>query len=106
MFALYWAAFPDLSITLEHLLIDQNQAALFGTTRGVHLRHIMRIPPTGRAIQVNGASRVTVDHGQIITATNIWDVAGMLRNIGLLPALSPGARTPIDVPPSANRDSV
>ena len=47
----------------------------------------MNIPATGRAVRVCGVSLLTIVDGQIRQARHIWDVAGMLRNIGLLPAL-------------------
>jgi hypothetical protein len=47
----------------------------------------MRIPPTGRSIAVRGTSVLTVESGKIIRGLYVWDVAGLLRSIGLLPEL-------------------
>jgi len=47
----------------------------------------MNIPPTGRAVAVRGTSVLTVEDGKIKRAFRIWDVAGLLRSIGLLPEL-------------------
>jgi hypothetical protein len=47
----------------------------------------MNIPPTGRPINARGVSMLTVESGKVWRANYIWDVAGMLREIGLLPDL-------------------
>jgi hypothetical protein len=47
----------------------------------------MNIPATGRRVEVRGASFLTIEAGKVTRATMLWDVAGMLRGIGLLPDL-------------------
>ena len=85
--SMYWSAFPDLQFSADDALLDGNTIALFWTARGTHLGSLMRIPGTGRKIEVHGVSRLTVDGGKIRDAFYIWDVAGMLRGLGLLPDL-------------------
>jgi steroid delta-isomerase-like uncharacterized protein len=85
--ARYWHAFPDLHLTQEATISQRDQVALFWTARGTHRGKIMNIPPTGRPIQVRGASLLTLQDGKIKRALTIWDVAGLLRAIGLLPEL-------------------
>jgi steroid delta-isomerase-like uncharacterized protein len=83
----YWHAFPDLHLTQEAMISRGDQVALFWTARGTHQGKIMNIPPTGRPIQVRGASLLTLQDGKIRRGLIIWDVAGLLRAIGLLPEL-------------------
>jgi hypothetical protein len=45
------------------------------------------IPPTGRRIAVCGISLLTIEGGRISRGLYVWDVAGLLRSIGLLPEL-------------------
>jgi len=85
--ARYWHAFPDLHLTQEATISQGDQVALFWTARGTHRGKIMNIPPTGRPIQVRGASLLTLQDGKIRRGMTIWDVAGLLRAIGLLPEL-------------------
>lgn len=47
----------------------------------------MHIPPTDRTIEVLGTTFLTIAHGKITREMHIWDVAGLLRDIGLLPDL-------------------
>ena len=57
------------------------------TARGTHLGALMNIPASGRMVTVRGVSAFRLRDGQITQAEYIWDVAGMLRDIGLLPEL-------------------
>lgn len=84
----YLQAFPDLHFTIENLVVEGNRAALFWRSRGTHRGVLMNIPPTGRVVSVQGVSLLTVEGGKICRAEYIWDVAGLLRAIGLLPELS------------------
>ncbi len=83
----YLQAFPDLHISRDSVLRQGQQVALFWTFRGTHRGAFMGIPPTGRTIAVRGSSLFTVEQGKVRTALHIWDVAGLLRAVGLLPDL-------------------
>ncbi len=83
----YLQAFPDLRFTEETTVIQGDRVALFWTVQGTHQGALMNIPPTGRSIQVRGVSLLTVLDGKVARALYIWDVAGLLRGIGLLPEL-------------------
>jgi steroid delta-isomerase-like uncharacterized protein len=88
MMAMYFKAFPDLYFTAESTLIQGEQIALFWRAQGTHQGKVMNIPPTGRPIDVRGASLLTLTGGKISRAQYVWDVAGLLRQLGLLPELS------------------
>jgi steroid delta-isomerase-like uncharacterized protein len=93
----YLRAFPDLQVTPDELLIEDTRAVLVWTVRGTHLGSLMRIPPTGRPILLRGATLFQIEQGAVRRATNIWDVAGFLRSVGLLPDLAiepPGPSPP------------
>jgi predicted ester cyclase len=80
-------AFPDLYLVQEGVVIEGEHAILVWTARGTHKGKLMRIPPTGREICVRGVSALTIKDGEITRGLYIWDTAGLLRNIGLLPEL-------------------
>jgi steroid delta-isomerase-like uncharacterized protein len=85
--AYYLRAFPDLRVTVDDIIVDNNRVALYWTWHGTHRGAFMRIPPTGRAVSVRGTSLMTMKDGLIQRAERIWDLAGLLRSIGLLPEL-------------------
>jgi steroid delta-isomerase-like uncharacterized protein len=83
----YLQAFPDLHLTVERSVTDSGQVALFWTARGTHRGPLLHIPPTGRFVAVRGSSLLTVQDSRITSGLHIWDVAGLLRSLGLLPEL-------------------
>ena len=85
--ARYLQAFPDLCFTIEELIVQDNRAALAYMVRGTHRGKLMNIPPTGREVVVRGTTFFTVKDCQITHGLHIWDMAGVLRSIGLLPEL-------------------
>lgn len=84
----YLNAFPDFQFTADEIIADGNRAVLIWTAHATHRGALMNIPPTGRPISVRGVSSLTIENDQVQRATYIWDVAGLLRAIGLLPELS------------------
>lgn len=82
----YIRAFPDLHFTGE-TIVEGNRAALAWTMTGTHRGTLMHIPPTGRRICVRGVSLLTIADGRVTHGSNIWDTAGLLRTLGLLPEL-------------------
>jgi steroid delta-isomerase-like uncharacterized protein len=85
--ARYLQAFPDLRVTIEALIVQDNRAALAWLGRGTHQGKLMNIPPTGREVLVRGTTFFTIHNCHITHGLHVWDVAGALRAIGLLPEL-------------------
>jgi steroid delta-isomerase-like uncharacterized protein len=81
----YWNAFPDLQFTGEETIMQGNRIAMFWRACGTQLGPILRIPATGRKINTHGVSLLTIEAGKVKHGRYLWDVAGMLRDLGLLP---------------------
>ncbi len=80
-------AFPDLCLIRDGVVFEGDRAVLVWTAHGTHRGRLMRIPPTGREICIRGVSVLTIKDDEITHGLYIWDTAGLLRNIGLLPEL-------------------
>lgn len=82
-----YRALPDLQFRAYETILENSQLALHwcvcGTQRGV----LLNIPPTGQTIQINGVSFLTLQDGKIKRAVHLWDMAAVLRTLGLLPEL-------------------
>lgn len=85
---LFLRAFPDAHFTIDEMTTQDNRLVIRWTARGTHKGRMMNIPPTGRAVSISGASFVTLKDGMIHRSYYLWDMAGMLRQMGLLPELS------------------
>ena len=79
--------FPDSHLTLVDLVAEQNRVAFVWRMTGTHKASIMNIPATDRKIELLGTSIFTIINGKIQSGLRIWDMAAMLRAIGLLPDL-------------------
>jgi len=88
IFANYWAAFPDLHFDLEASMEGPDAMALFWRATGTHRGSILHIPATGRSVHILGSAHHILAEGKIVRSIYIWDTAGLLRNLGLLPDLS------------------
>jgi steroid delta-isomerase-like uncharacterized protein len=87
MLEAYWKAFPDLRFKVTDTVVQDSRVAIAWLTEGTHQGTIMNIPPTGHKVQVRGVSILDVEEGLIVRGQYIWDLAGMLRHMGLLPEL-------------------
>lgn len=83
----YLRAFPDLRVKVTGTVAQDSRVAVVWVAEGTHQGTIMNIPPTGRQVEVKGVSIIEVENGLIVRGQCIWDLAGMLRYMGLLPAL-------------------
>jgi steroid delta-isomerase-like uncharacterized protein len=93
MLAAYWRAFPDLQFRVTDRVIEGSRAVIVWVAEGTHQGAIMNIPPTGHPVEVRGVAVVDVQDGLVVRGQYIWDLAGMLRHMGLLPDLQTTERT-------------
>jgi steroid delta-isomerase-like uncharacterized protein len=84
-----WRAFPDLQFSVISSLVEGSHIAILWLGEGTHQGTFMNIPPTGRRLEVRGVSMIDVKDGLIQRGQYVWDLAGMLRHMGLLPELGP-----------------
>lgn len=87
----YLEAFPDFTLSAEEILVEGNRVAVHWTGTGTHNGHLMRIPPTSRKVVVQGVSIFTIADRKVLRDVHLWDVAGLLRSIHLLPDLPQSA---------------
>jgi steroid delta-isomerase-like uncharacterized protein len=80
-------AFPDATFSGE-AVVEPPRVALAWIMRGTHKGAFLRIPPSGRSIELRGVSFMTVADGLFVQGARIWDVAAFLRQARLLPELS------------------
>jgi predicted ester cyclase len=71
----------------EEMVVQGNRVAVVWKARGTHQGTLMNIPATGRPVAVRGVTLLTVAEGKVSRALYLWDVAGLLRDLGLLPEL-------------------
>ncbi len=75
-------AFPDLKMTLEDLIVDDDKVAMRATLRATHMGEFLGIPPTGKQITVTIVDIFRVEQGQLVEGWGGFDVFDMLSQMG------------------------
>jgi steroid delta-isomerase-like uncharacterized protein len=83
---MFRVAFPDLKITIESLVADEERVSVTGRMSGTNKGALMGVPPTGRSASFAYMDLYAIAHGQIAEVWHVEDLAGMMRQLGLLPA--------------------
>lgn len=78
------AAFPDLRVTTEELIAEENRVATAWTVRGTHQREFCGIPPTGKPVTISGLTLLRLDGARVVEQQTRWDTLGVLRQLGAL----------------------
>lgn len=87
--SMMFAGFPDLRWTLHDTLVEGDRVMGFSTWTGTHEGEFMGIPATARAATVEAWTIDRYRDGIFVESRIIMDVAGLLSQLGVLPA--PGA---------------
>jgi steroid delta-isomerase-like uncharacterized protein len=86
MVSFYRQAFPDFEVALEDQIAAEDKVVERWTGHGTHQGTLMGISPTGRTITASGISIHRLSGGKIVETWTIFDTAGMLRQLGVIPA--------------------
>jgi steroid delta-isomerase-like uncharacterized protein len=83
------AAFPDLRVTVEDLLIDGDRFASRTTVTGTHAGDLMGMPASGRRISVEAVDIGRIENGQAKERWGGLNQYSMLTQLGVIPAPQP-----------------
>jgi steroid delta-isomerase-like uncharacterized protein len=81
----YRQAFPDLRVTVEDLIAEEDKVAARLRVRGTHLGDLNGIAPTGRRVDFTGIVISRVEGGRIAEDWANFDDLGMMRQLGVIP---------------------
>jgi steroid delta-isomerase-like uncharacterized protein len=74
-------AFPDMTITIEEVIAEDDRAAVRYTGTGTHEHAYKGVEPTGEEVRISGMRMVRIEDGKIVEA---W---GQTSNLSLLAQL-------------------
>lgn len=80
------AAFPDLKVSVAHMVADADNVAFAYTVTGTHQGAFMGFAPTGKQIRVRGMQISKFADGKMVERWGSSDQLGMLRQLGLAPS--------------------
>ena len=81
-----FAAFPDLHWTIHDTVVENDRIMAYSTWTATHRGEFMGLPPTGRNVTVEAWTLDRYHDGQMTESRIIMDVAGLLMQLGALPA--------------------
>jgi len=84
VFPVLFAAFPDLSSTVEQQSVDGEWVTTRATLRGTHLGELMGIAPTGKTIENMNISLDHVVGGKVVEHFGVTDMIPLLLAAGLM----------------------
>jgi len=84
----YRTAFPDLRITIEEQIADEQGVATRWSATGTHEGDLMGMTPTGKQSTVTGITIDRIVDGRIAESWTNWDTLGMLQQLGVVPVLA------------------
>ena len=82
-----YTAFPNVSYELLDHVQDGDDLVLHWVAKGNHHGTFLKIPPTGNPVAIAGMSLLKLENGKVKHGKLIWDLAGVLRQMGLLPQM-------------------
>ncbi|HEV8699056.1 MAG TPA: ester cyclase [Candidatus Limnocylindrales bacterium] len=77
-------AIPDYHQEILDIFSVDDRVATRWVARGTHQGALLGAAPTGNAIEVNGINLYRVAEGKIAEAWQLADLAGLLRQLGIL----------------------
>jgi steroid delta-isomerase-like uncharacterized protein len=76
-------AFPDLTTSIDDIIEDGDQLAIFWTSRGTHRDELLGIPTTNRQVTTSGSNLCTVVDGRLSSERVTWDTRHLLTALGV-----------------------
>lgn len=86
VYRMWFAAFPDVTVTTDDLVIDGDRAVLVSTVTGTDRGGFMGLPPSHKPFKVAMVRVVMFRDGCIAHDRRIYDFTGLLLQIGVLKA--------------------
>jgi steroid delta-isomerase-like uncharacterized protein len=83
--AMLRSAFPDLRVTIEDLVAEEDRVSVRLTVRGTHRGAFQGIPPTGAQVAWAGISIIRIGEGKVVERWFQSDVLGLRRQLGAMP---------------------
>ena len=82
----FFAAFPDLNVTIDQLIAEGDIVVGRMTNTGTHQGDLMGIAPTGKRVTFSEIHMVRIENGKAVEHWGNSDDLGMMQQLGVIPA--------------------
>jgi steroid delta-isomerase-like uncharacterized protein len=76
-FAYWFAAFPDVRVTVQRMIVEGEDVAVEWTFEATHQGEYMGVPASGRAFSVTTAAHFKVAGGKVTRDFSLFDATGL-----------------------------
>ncbi len=83
----YTSAFPDLHLTTEDMVAEENKIAIRNTWRGTHQGTFQGLSPTGKHVTFTGSDFFRFVDGKIAEQWADLDTLGLMQQLGAIPSI-------------------
>ena len=80
----FFAAFPDISITINDMVAEGDKVAVLVNWRATHQGEYMGIPATGKKIDISVAMIIKIAGGRWVEFWNVTDIR-LAQQLGAIP---------------------
>ena len=80
----YLDAFPDVSLTVDHVIVEGDTAAARWSGSGTHTGKGLGFAATGKRVTFTGMTFARIQNGKIIEGWNCFDQLGMMLQLGVV----------------------
>jgi len=82
----FYVAFPDVHHEIELVMAQENAVGVRFVLHGTHTGPFFGIPATRRRVSISANVFLHVKDGKVKDLAGVFDEAGLLRQIGVLPS--------------------
>lgn len=82
----YFAAFSDIQIEVEQMLVSGDYVTVRQVARGVHDGNFLGLPATGKPVVIQSHDIGRVENGRIVEVWHVEDLLNTLFQIGAFPS--------------------
>jgi steroid delta-isomerase-like uncharacterized protein len=80
----FYGAFPDMSVTIEDMIAEEDKVSVRVTYRGTHRGEFVGIAPTGKKIDITNANTLKIAGGKFVEGWNVMDIR-LMQQLGAMP---------------------
>ena len=80
------SGFPDVTFELQSAFANGTRGGAEWVMRGTHTGNLPGMPATGKRVEIRGASIFDFMGDRIRRCSDYWDMATLLKQLGLMPS--------------------
>ena len=80
----YRAGFPDITVTIEQQIAEDDRVVSVLTFRGTHTGDLLGLPPTGKSMELTMVEIDTIRSGKVVDIWSDFHPIRVLQQLGLV----------------------